>query len=157
MQGHLHMQPGLPDNRFEVPSSSTSILSPHRHHHHHNDNQVLRSVFAKQQGCGQTRNPIAKRKVCFNKQNVNDAEAIDESRSGQISFRMKWMLIHMLLLNCYVLIFANIAVIISINIFLIIMFWSWKALIFPLAVKNHPNPGFSWSRSRVPESDTIQH
>ena len=42
-------------------------------------------------------------------------------------------------------------------IILSVVFWSRKALIFPLAVKNHRNPGFSWSRSRVPESDTIQH
>ena len=90
LQGNLHMQPRLPDNRYfkitkswppspwSPPPSPPSTQSrpswldhddhhncqlPHDHHRRHA--QAQRSGCAKQQGSGQTKSPTARKKVRF--------------------------------------------------------------------------------------------
>ena len=93
LQGNLHMQPRLPDNRYfkidkswpPSPPSCSSPWSPppstqsrpswldhddHHdcqpaHDHHRRHAQAQRSGCAKQQGSGQTKSPTARKKVSF--------------------------------------------------------------------------------------------
>ena len=93
LQGNLHMQPRLPDNRYfkitkswppycsslwsspwspPSPQSRPSWLDHDDHHdcqpdhdHHRRHAQAQRSGCAKQQGSGQTKSPTARKKVPF--------------------------------------------------------------------------------------------